>query len=205
MIRQFDESTLSAFLDGEIDNTAMQEVDEFLQRDTKAREFVINAARTTAFLKATANAILHARVPDHLVAAVESHGIKKGGRKPVVRSLLRVAAAVILVFAGFGADRLIINNQPGHLPITAASVMEQYSEVVDAALENNLSGDSRKWNEPRQPMMIMVTPIRTYRDSKNVYYREYRLEVTAGNRHQQVNGLAYRTGGGKWITKALFF
>jgi predicted anti-sigma-YlaC factor YlaD len=205
MIRQFDESTLSAFLDGELDPAAMREVDEFLQRDAGAREYAVNAARTTAFLKAASNAILHAKVPEHLVAAVESRAMDKWRRKPAVRSLIRIAAAVILVFAGFGAGRLMVNNEPGHLPLSAASVLEQYSHVVDAALENNLSGNSREWSEPRQPVMIMVTPIRTYRDSQNIYYREYRLEVNAGNRHQQVNGLAYRTGGGKWITKALFF
>ncbi len=204
MIRQFDESTLSAFLDGELDDAAMQEVDEFLQRDAEAREYVVNAARATAFLKAASNTILHAKVPEHLVAAVESQKIKKWRRKPAARSLMRIAAAVILVFAGFGAGRLIINNEAG-LPISAASVLQQYSDVVDVALENNLSGSSHKWSKPRQPMMIMVTPIRTYRDSQNVYFREYRLEVIAGNRHQQFNGLAYRTGGGKWITKALFF
>lgn len=204
MIRQFDESTLSAFLDGELDDAAMQEVDEFLQRDAEAREYVVNAARATAFLKAASNTILHAKVPEHLVAAIKSQGIKKWRRKPVARSLLRIAAAVILVFAGFGAGRLVVNNGAG-LPISAASVLQQYSDVVDVALENNLSGSSHKWSKPRQPMMIMVTPIRTYRDSQNVYFREYRLEVIAGNRHQQFNGLAYRTGGGKWITKALFF
>lgn len=205
MIRQCDESTLSAFLDGELDDAAMQEVDEFLQQDAKAREYVLNAARTTAFLKAASNAILHAKVPEHLVAAVESEGSKRWRRKPAGRALLRIAAAVILVLAGFGAGRLVINNAAGQLPMSAAAVLQQYSDVVDAALENNLSGNSHKWSEPQPPMMIMVTPITTYRDTKNVYYREYRLEVVAGNRHEQVNGLAYRAGGGKWITKALFF
>ena len=59
MTRQFDERTLSAYLDGELDDTTMQEVDEFLRKDPGARDYVLIATRTTAFLKAAANAILH--------------------------------------------------------------------------------------------------------------------------------------------------
>jgi hypothetical protein len=205
MTRQFDERTLSTYLDGELDDAAMQEVDEFLQQDVKAREYVLNATRTTAFLKAASNAILHDEVPEHLVAAVKSYGDRGGRHKPVVRTVFRIAAAIVLVLFGYGAGNLLINNQLGHLPVTMAPVLEQYGHVVDAALEHNLSGTPRKWSEPQQPTMIMVTPVKTYRDSKNIYYREYRLEVIAENQHQQVDGLAYRSSGGKWITKALFF
>jgi len=205
MTRQFDERTLSAYLDGELDDAAMQEVDEFLQKNPNAREYVLKASRTTAFLKAASNAILHEEVPEHLVAAVKSPGDRDGRRKPVVRNLFRIAAAIVLILFGYGAANLFMNNQLRQLPVAVAPVLQQYGHVVDAALEHNLSGNPRKWSEPLQPTMIMVTPVKTYRDSKNIYYREYRLEIIADNQHQQVNGLAYRSGSGKWITKALFF
>lgn len=205
MTRQFDERTLSAYLDGELDDATMQEVDEFLQKDAGARDYVLNAARTTAFLKAASNAILHEEVPEHLVAAVKSTGSRTGQHKPVIRNLFRIAAAIVLVVFGYGAANLFMNNQLRQLPVAVAPVLQQYGHVVDAALEHNLSGNPRKWREPQQPTIIMVTPVKTYRDSKNIYYREYRLEIMADNQSQQVNGLAYRSGGGKWITKALFF
>ena len=205
MTRQFDEGTLSAYLDGELDDATMQEVDAFLQQDAKAREYVFNATRTTAFLKADANAILHAEVPEQLIGAVKSYGDKGRRHKAVVRAISRIAAAIVLVLFGYGAGNLLLNNQLEHLPITVAPVLMKYGHVVEAALEHNLSGTPRKWSEPQQPMMIMVTPVKTYRDSQNIYYREYRLEVIAENQHQQVNGLAYRNSSGKWITKALIF
>ena len=102
MTRQFDERTLSAYFDGELDDAAMQEVDEFLQQDAKAREYVLNATRTTAFLKAASNAILHDEVPEHLVAAVKSYGDRGGRHKPVVRTVFRIAAAIVLVLFGYG-------------------------------------------------------------------------------------------------------
>jgi hypothetical protein len=205
MTRQVDERTLSAFLDGELDNAAMQEVNEFVQRDANAKQYILNAARTTAFLKATSNAVLHEEVPERLVDFVKFHRVKSKRRKPIVRSLFQIAAAIVFVFVGFAVNNLIKNNQLRSLPVTIAPVLNQYAHVVDAALENNLSGNSRQWNEPQQPTMIMVTPIKTYRDSNNTFFREYRLEVVTESHRQQVNGLAYRTAGGKWKTKALFF
>lgn len=205
MTRQFDDKTLSAFLDGELDDLGMQEVDNFIQENGEAQKFVLNTARSTAFLKAASNVILHEKVPDRLVNTVKFGNVPEKRESTTVRSLFQLAAAIVLVFFGFGAGNLFKSNQMSSLPASVAPILQQYGHIVDAALENNLSGDPREWNEPRQPLMIMVTPIQTFRDRNNIYYRKYRLEVVTETHRQQVNGLAYRSGGGKWITKALFF
>ena len=72
MIRQFDEKTLSAFIDGELDDIGMKEVDTFILQDGDAQKFVINTSRSTAFLKAASNKILHEKVPDHLIKIIRS-------------------------------------------------------------------------------------------------------------------------------------
>ena len=80
-----------------------------------------------------------------------------------------------------------------------------YRQVVDAALENVLSGTPHEWRNGLRPVTVRVTPLKTYRDKAGVYYREYRLEVNRNNQTLQVNGLAYRAGKGAWKTKALYF
>ena len=204
MTRQFDEKTLSAFLDGELDDLAMQEVDGFIQQDGEAQKFLLNAARATAFLKAASNVILHEKVPDDLIDTVKQRRVSGERPNTIFRPVLHIAAAIILVFIGFGASSLLKNEPLGPLATPVAPVLEQYAYMVDEALENNLSGNPRKWSEPRRPM-IMVTPIKTFRDRNNIYFREYRLEVVTENYRQRVSGVAYRTGGGRWITKALYF
>ena len=204
MTRQFDEKTLSAFFDGELDDIAMQEVDEFIQQDGGAQKYVLNTARATAFLKATSNVILHEKVPDDLIDTVKRYGVSGAHQNTIFRPVLQIAAAIVLVFIGFGASSLLKNEPLSPLVTSVAPVLEQYAHMVDAALENNLSGNSRKWSEPRQPM-IMVTPIKTFRDRNNIYFREYRLEVVTETYRQRVSGVAYRTDGGRWITKALYF
>ena len=47
------------------------------------------------------------------------------------------------------------------------------------------------------------TPKRSSRGSGR--RREYRLQIASNAGEQNVGGLAYRTGAGKWKTKMLFF
>ena len=205
MIRQFDEKTLSAFIDGELDDIGMQEVDTFILQDGDAQKFVINTARTTAFLKAASNKILHEKVPDHLVDTIRSKSAVVKKPNIIARSIFQIAAAIVLVFIGFGAGNWIKSSQIVPLQTSVAPVLEQYGHIVNAALENNLSGNAREWSEPQKPTMVMVTPIKTFRDRNDIYYRQYRLEVVTKTHREKINGLAYRSSGGKWITKALFF
>jgi surface antigen len=71
--------------------------------------------------------------------------------------------------------------------------------VVDAALENDLSGTSHKWRQGLRPVTVRVTPLKTYRDKEGVYDREYRLEVKRNDQTVYVNGLAYRESNGTWV------
>jgi hypothetical protein len=205
MTKTFDERTLSAFIDGELDAIAMREVDEFLQQDEKAQHYVLNAARTTAFLRASSNEALHEEIPERLLVALDAPQVKQQRRSPAIRSLFQIAAAIVLVFIGFGAGTLQYPKNWQQFPTSVAPVLDKYGHIVNAALEHNLSGNPHKWSEPQQTTIIIVTPIKTYRDKNKLYYREYRLEVVEENNHLQASGLAYRTADGNWVTKALFF
>jgi hypothetical protein len=123
----------------------------------------------------------------------------------LIRNLLRAAALLILGFLGFGSGILMERNAGENFPAQIAPLPARYSNVVDAALEFNLSGKSRKWVAPGGSIAVKVTPVKTYRAQDGVYYREYRLELATGTRQSRVNGLAYRTAQGKWTTKVLYF
>jgi surface antigen len=207
MNQQFDEVTLSSYIDGELDPATMREVDAYVEKDPEARKYVLNALRTTARLRSAMNETLHADVPQHLIDAVRSDPVKKGkgGRILIRHPFLRVAAAVVLVMLGFGAGTILDRQGKDQLPVLSAPLPAVYSDVVDQALEFNRSGISREWQAPREPFAVKVTPVKTYRDKSGRYFREYRLEISAANQRRQINGLAYRTAGGKWKTKAVFY
>lgn len=204
MTRQFDEITLSAYVDGELDPATMREVEAFVETDADARKYIVNAVKTTARLRAFANEALVEAVPERLTSVIGPRPKNEKGRRPALHTLFRMAAAVVLVLLGFGAGSLMLPNGAGQFSALVTPFPASYSRVVDEALEHNLSGSPRQWQAPGDPLAITVTPVRTYRDKNGQYFREYRLEVVSENERRQVNGLAYREGG-KWKTKAVFY
>ena len=205
MNQQFDELTLSAYIDGELDPDTMREVDSFLEKDPDAQKYVLNAIRATARLRSCMNEDLNEDIPESLISAIRPQAAKKEHRSAVMHPLFRMAAAIVLVLLGFGAGSILKRDGNQNLSMLTAALPASYSQVVDQALENNLSGTPREWQAPRSAAIVRVTPIKTYRDKSGLYYREYRLEVSAERERRQIKGLAYRTAGGKWKTKAVFY
>jgi len=207
MNQQFDEVTLSSYIDGELDPATMREVEAFVEKDPDAKKYVLTVLKTTARLRGAMNEALHADVPRHLIDAVRSYPVEKGksGRTLIRHPFLRVAAAVVLVLLGFGAGTILDRQGTNQLPVLSAPLPAIYSDVVDQALEFNRSGISKEWQRPQDPFAVTVTPVKTYRDKRGRYFREYRLEFSDANEHRQISGLAYRTAGGKWKTKAVFY
>ena len=205
MKKTFDETILSAYFDGELDAATMDEVDSYLENDSQAAEYILDTVRTTARLKADMNAVLQEDIPQRLLDTLSPRQAARSRRKPLMRNLIRLAAFVVLGIIGFGIGTLMERGTGEHYPAVIAPLPARYSEVVDAALEFNLSGKSREWKTPRGAIAVKVTPVKTYRDKDGVYYREYRLEVATGKQRSQINGLAYRTAKGNWTTKVMYF
>ena len=199
------EIMLSAYLDGELDAGKMFEADMLLEKDDAARRYVLDAVRTTAFLRADTNKVVHEELPQRLLESLGERQTAKPRPKPVLPHLLRVAAVLILGLLGFGGGMLLERFNESHLPAVITPLPSMYSDVVDKALEYNLSGTPQKWQAPGSAVAVTVTPVKTYRDKNGVYYREYRLEIASNNERSRINGLAYRTLKGHWKTKALFF
>ena len=51
----------------------------------------------------------------------------------------------------------------------------------------------------------LTTALRNAEHKNGFYYREYRLEMISQTDRRNINGLAYRSGSGRWKTTALFF
>lgn len=205
MRRHLDDKTVSAFIDGELDPAAMIEVDKLMDSDQQAKDYTLKCVRKTALLKSSLNSVLNEEVPDKLVNSI--HRFPAGGerRRNITSHIYRLAAAVLLVLVGYGSALWVRNGAGANGSFEIAPVLDRYGHVLDAALENNLSGIPGKWEEPRGSMVITVTPVRTFRDAGSQYYREYRLQIASSEGNRDVGGLAYRTTGGKWKTKMLYF
>jgi len=202
MTQKFDDITLSSYVDGELDSDSMQEVEAFLDSNADARKYVVNAIRTTARLRESMNQVLYEEVPEHLINAVLPR--QESRRSPVFQQLFRMAAAIILVLLGFGAGWFVPTNGDQPAFIMPTPFPAGYNQVLHDAMEHNLSGAPRQWQFPENKAVIVVTPVKTYRDKNGQYFREFRMEVSTATENRQVSGLAYRQKG-EWKTKAVYF
>ena len=204
MTRKFDDITLSSYVDGELDPDSMQEVDAILESDADARRYVVNAIRTTARMRESMNKVLYEEVPEHLINAILPQQEKESWRSSVFQPMVRMAAAIILILLGFGAGWLVPTNGDEPVFTMPAPFPADYNQVLNEAMEHNLSGAPRQWQSPEKRAVIIVTPVKTYRDNNGQYFREFRLEVSTATERRQINGLAYRQNG-EWKTKAVYF
>ena len=201
---KFDDRTLSSYVDGELDPESMLEVEAFLESDTDARRYVVNAIKTTARLRESLNKVLCEEVPEHLIHTIIPRHEKEGRLSIVFHPAFRMAAAIILILVGFGAGWLVPTNGGQSAFTLSAPFPAGYNQVVQEAMEHNLSGAPRQWQSPETKAVIIVTPIKTYRDKSGQYFREFRMEVSTATERRQINGLACRQKG-EWKTKAVYF
>jgi hypothetical protein len=201
----YGDRTLSAYIDGELDPPDMRAVDLYLEKDEDAKRFVLEAARTAALLRARSRSIRQEEVPERLLAPLRSRPVSGMHRRPIFSVLLRSAAALIIGLLGFGSGILLEQKTIEIVPTVVTPLPAQYSDVVNTALEYNLSGKPRQWRAPKSSIILTVTPVKTYRDKDGIYYREFKLEIASEADRSQISGLAYRTIQGRWKTKALFF
>ena len=201
---QFDEITLSSYVDGELDPDSIREVEAFIENDASARKYVVNAIKTTARLRQNMNKVIHEEVPEHLIRTILAQPKKDKRRFPAFQPLFRMAAALLLVLVGFGVGSFLQTTGNGSFSTLSTPFPASYSRVVEEALEYNLSGKPRRWQSRQDQTVITVIPVKTYRDKNGQYFREYRMEVATEKEHRKINGLAYRQDG-KWKTKAVFY
>lgn len=205
MRERFDATMLSAYVDGELDADAMRKAEQLIEKDQEARRFVLNAIKSTAFLRAGMNKVLHEEVPERLLAVFDSKETPKTRPGTFFQPFFRMAAALVLVLLGFGAGTLLKLGDKNPLPALIYPWPAEYSRVVNEALESNVSGISREWQSAQTPVSIKVTPIKTYRYRDGRYYRKYRMEATTAKECTKMNCLAVRVGQQHWQTIALFF
>ena len=204
MKQKFDDITLSSYVDGELDPESMREVEAYLESDADARRYVVNAIKTTARLRESMNKVLYEEVPEHLINTILPRQKKEYRRSTVFQPLFRMAAAIILILLGFGVGWLVPTNGDKPAFTLSTPFPTRYNQVVQEAMEYNISGEPRQWQSPENQAVIIVTPVKTYRDKNGQYFREFRMEVSTASERRQVNGLAHRQKG-EWKTKAVYF
>lgn len=214
-----DESTLIAYVDGELDMQTVREVEAALSVDGNAREIVEHLRALTALTRIAFNDTLHEAVPQRLKDAAMGRTVHDTNNviafAPKIKSTIRralphgfaAAAAFAGLLLGLGGGVQYSNSSASNaLQLAAMSLQQDESSMslaLNKALEVNMSGDSLSWNNPDSGRSAAFTPVRTYQDKSGKFCREYRKDVTSPDQTNTTFGLACRDETGNWKTRYL--
>ncbi|CCQ73344.1 RT0821/Lpp0805 family surface protein [Magnetospira sp. QH-2] len=209
---KLDDSLLVAYVDGELDSNTIREVEAALATDPEARQMVRALRESASMLQAAMNDPLHEAVPDRLLVALEQpHAapIMPTGTPPALRSAndnwripSAVAAMALLLFVGLGSGWYAADLRDESMAARLAALEHQDARLREQArlqiLETMVSGQSGEWYNPDSGNRGTISPVRTYKDKKDRYCREFREQLDVDGRRETLFGVACREKESGW-------
>jgi surface antigen len=209
----FDENTLVAYVDGELDNDTTVAVEAWLNRDPTAAAHAQRLREQSGLLRAAFNGVLNEPLPQRLRHCAEatpdnvSPLPRRPGPSPAWNIALPVAATLAALTVGLGSGAFLYDLRSHSLEQEAAreqvAMLERIERTVSDALENQLSGTPVSLDARTPGSTFTVTPLRTYQDDAGRYCREYRQELVSGGAREVSYGLSCRTGESRWENQML--
>lgn len=188
-MQNFDNNTLMAYADGELDREAVAEVECRLSSDVDARAWVGMYRETAGLVRSAVTPYAHEQIPAHLVKSIYAADARfvrslwmraTWMRTPWMLGVSAVAASLILVslagLGGFFAADYRINQQETQTAARMAAAVSARNAAVQTALNTLPSGKAMVWKSSLGSGTGEVIPVRTFKNKEGQYCREYRDE-----------------------------
>jgi surface antigen len=214
-----DESTLIAYVDGELDAETVRMVEDKLCTDEHATNYVERLREIAALSRIAFNDTLHEAVPQTLRDTVLNAATVKGGDADNVvvfapsrahndwGRALPMAAAVACLLLGLGGGYQYSQTSAEHaLKLASMTLQQDQSSMelaLNQALEVKMTGDAQTWTNPDTRRSATFTPVNTYQDQSGAFCREYRKDFNTKDQSETTFGLACRDDKGTWKTRYL--
>lgn len=110
----------------------------------------------------------------------------------------RILCALLPFFPAVAAAGAVPANDPLYAEVDAGGYMAAQQHLQET-LETVLSHQSRPWRAPDGEVSGTVTPLRSFKDTKGRYCREYRMEVVLQSEARSARRIACRSDVGQWV------
>ncbi len=186
---------VSMFLDGELSDAEMNNVEKIIDKDDEVKIFILNSVKARAYSKS----FFRNEMDEDNIILPDN---KKQGR---VKLLLRAASIVFFIGLGVLLSNSIY-NRPGSNPAFTDSIINQaYQNILNTVLETYKSGVPYESRIPEIEMHITVIPEKTYKYKNKNYIRKFVITYDIGGRTIDINGFAERKKKELWEIKTLTF
>lgn len=207
-MNEIDDTTLIAYVDGELDPTTTEEVEAELERSPELRRVVSELRESTALVRAAYNHVMYEPLPALPRPSLDEAGARRLGASGSGWGMLLAASLAALVIGGVSghlSTRYTIESELGRAQLARATQEAAVQQVFMRALEKSLSGTTVSWRDPDGQDRLEVTPVRTFRVKSGQFCRQFeRTQVVQGVARSD-QGIACREAGGYWRTRMQFF
>jgi len=209
-IGEIDEIILNAYIDGELPERQMQELEQELSNDAVASDYVRNSKKLNRLGRVAlenaaeqpASAELQS-VLDKLRDSDTRHKRELFSNPPY----FAIAASLILMVVGYGMG--FLSAERGfQQQILAMDTVREYArnEVraeMNRVLEHTPSGTSVNWKSEAHNVSAELLPVRTLKTSDQRYCREFQEILLIDGVQETRHGLSCRIGKEKWETRMI--
>ena len=202
-MNDIDDTTLAAYMDGELDLVASRQVERALAQDAALQERLERMRAADAAVRAAFDRVAQLPAPPLRAPVVAMHGAH-GARGRWLLPLSVAASLLALTCTGLVAYQLGQLRQE-----RLARVEEARAAAMDSAfqrvIDQELSGTTVQWQSPDGGAHAEFTPVRTWRTETGRYCREFtELRVVEGRRREQ-GGVACRNDDGRWQVRVRYY
>lgn len=219
MTARIDDDELTAYLDGELDEARLREVEAAMAADPAFCAEIETLRTQSATLRAAFNEPMNQPVPDRLATAIDAAFAARGAaqsgpsvlaktafyRWPLLGSIAASLLAVVVGLSGayYFAERQV-ELKIARLEAIRVTDQRMIEEAVVQALEMHVSGIPAQWANPDSGSRGMVEPVRTFKISSGQWCREYvhKIELHGWQERSEVRrAIACREADGQWQTR----
>ncbi len=195
-MRQYDDETLGAYIDGELDGATATALEADLGSDAVLRGRLADLRAINAAVRQwSVGLVTQQETVWPSAPAPDRRGIRRRPTLFASRPLWShaLAACLALVF-GVGIGQFVDISPRQH----GGGSDEAVQRLLQAALEHSLSGQPVSWTDAAAHRSVTVEPIRTFR-ATDTFCREYRETMGGAKASERtMYGLACRDHGGTW-------
>ncbi|HXA22072.1 MAG TPA: RT0821/Lpp0805 family surface protein [Acetobacteraceae bacterium] len=196
-MRHYDDETLGAYIDGELDRETVKALEADLRKDPDLRRQVTELRAISTALREWCTEQVRPQAaawPFAMLTDKQSSRFQRALRGFTPLWSHALAASVALLF-GVSIGQFVNHSGRQH----GGGADEAVQQLLQSALEHTMSGQEISWTDNASRHTVTVQPIRTYRAS-GTFCREYRetaINATQPN-ERTMYGLACRSPEGTW-------
>lgn len=206
----FDESTLVAYVDGELDPGTANEIERALTQDAAAAETVRALRDSASAVRRAFSGVINEPIPERLlriVAGESEHGTL-AGRRPWLGSAPRpafaLAATIAFLMIGFGSGYYFhqaVDPYSYEIASGETDTEEVYSnDLLYKALEKGAVGEEYSGENTAVDAHGSVAVVQDLRVASGHLCREFRSVLRQGKAARTKLGIGCRNRDGSWET-----